>query len=63
MCFKQFGKMLGNRLDNSFSIFESFRILYKKCLDKLSNKILKIDISFRKSKNMEVIYENSSNLC
>lgn len=63
MCFKQFGEMLGNSLDNPFSISENSGIFYKKCLDKLSNQILKIAISFKKFKNMEVIYENSSNLC
>ena len=63
MCFKQFGEMLENNLDNTFSISENSGIFYEKCLDKLSNKILKVDISLKKFKNMEVIYENSSNLC
>ena len=63
MCFKQFGEMLGNSLDKTSSIYKSFRIFYIKCLGTLSNKFSKFNISFKKLKNMEVIYENSSNLC
>lgn len=63
MFIKQFGKYFRNCLGKVLVILEIVGIFLGNSWGKFSNKTLNLAISFKKFKNMEVIYENSSNLC
>jgi len=63
MFIKQFGNYFGNCLGKVLVILEIVGIFLGNSWGKFAYKTSNLAISFKKFKNMEVIYENSSNLC